>query len=482
MKQCRMKPERIIEIGALAVFLLFLQEWRIAGITVRTLFVYLYMVITGIGWLKNPQKRKWTSLDSLLGCFLVWNLLQFAAGLITGKGCEENNLLLIALLLLFFIESVKEETVDLRENFLKNGILLCAVPVFLGLFWHYFMDSRFDFNLRPLLGNEEAMASYLLLICILATVEYCRESEPIKRRFCTVLSLTGYFLLFMSRNIMGIVILGLFFPVFLFLQKPARRFFRDLSKMAFLYIFLLANMPLAENFILAEGTGKFYSLESGVYLELLLATATVFFLSWWDKLPEGNDRPLYDFRRLVGKLLVCVAVFLFLILAMGKRLEGMDAGLGMDALKRLASGMRTYCEQHNGLFLDVLQKYGVIGMVWLFGVMLAAAKRIGMQMRRERLTSVGMLVCILFFAQSLFFSFQPVTAPVSVLFLAECLYGRTKARGGSGRQENDDWEIRNLALELCGASEEYDMPEECGAATLAYREDSREEVDVYEGE
>ena len=404
-----------------AFFLLFLEEWQIAGISVRTLLIYLYTFIVGGFWIREKKTRKWNMLDSLLGFFLVWNLFYFAAELIRGTGSGARQLLMIALVLLFYFSSTEKE-----QAVSTNCMLVCATFGFMGLFWHFLVDKNYSFNLQSLLKNEEALASFLILTCVIATAEYCREEDQVQRQFYFVIALAGYFLLFASCNIMAIVITGLFFPLFLLVQEIDKTLVKRVMQMAFLYFFLLANMPLLTFYVPTDWAGKFYSLENGVYLELVVAVAAVVFLFWWDRFPTDEAWYLSCFRDGIKWITAGIFMLLFLLLVMGGRLGKMEGTTGVMLLGQLAASMRQYCSKHNGMFLDVLEQYGIPGGIWLSGVILAIVKRMRRQIRKKRISPMLLVLFILFSLQSVFMSLQPVTAPLYVLLAAQALYGGEK--------------------------------------------------------
>ena len=119
-------------------------------------------------------------------------------------------------------------------------------------------------------------------------------------------------------------------------------------------------------------------------------------------------------------------MLLFLILVMGGRLGKMEGKAGVMLLGQLAASMRQYCSKHNGMFLDVLEQYGIPGGIWLSGVILAIVKRMRWQIRKKRIPPMLLVLFILFSLQSVFMSLQPVTAPLYVLLAAQALYGGEK--------------------------------------------------------
>lgn len=419
-------------VWVLTILLLFLQDWQLAGISVRTWLIYLYTVLLGVIVLKEKKtgsaggkeirKRKWEPFDCLLGIFLVWNILQIVTDSLGTGRCEERNFFAVAVILLFFVISMEETPVS------ADGLLICSTLLFAGLFWRFFVDPSFTFNLRPLLQDEQALTAFLLLTGMIAAGKYCETEDKVKKHFYFMAALSGNFLLFVNGNIVGKALMGFFFPVLLLLHEPTKAFVKRVMEIAFTYFFLWANMPLVTRIFPKLLEEKPYSMEGGVFLELLMAVAGVFFFSYWEKLGE-EEKPLYAFQKAVGWILAAAGLLFFLLLSKGSRLDGIKGGYGGALLQQFSAELRNYCGAHNGTFFDVLEHYGIYGVIWLFGIVFTAGKRMQKQIRRKKVSPVLAALFAMYLPQSLFFSQSPVTVPVYAVLMAGAMYGDVRKKG-----------------------------------------------------
>lgn len=424
-----MKRKNIFGICAFAAFILILQDWSLSGISVRTWLVYLVTAVGGLLWIEkrkktkagSRKKRTWEKLDYLLGICLIWNILQIVTDCIKMASCKESNILNIILVILFFLASMEK-----FSPIYLDTILICAFAVFTGLLWHFMIDASYTFGIQLLIKDEQALASFLLLINMIATGEYCRTDDKVKQRFYFIMSLTGYFLLFINRNVIGIVLMGVCFIIFLLAYEPHREFVKRVMQMAFVYFFLLSNMSLLVNYTTLIKVKCPYSVENGVYLDLIIALAGVFFFTYWDKLPEDEDRPLYELQNVMKWVLAGVCIILFLLMAMGKRLDGMEGLKGISVLQQFSTELRKYITKHNGTFYDVIGKHGIVGGIWLICTALVAIRKIQRQMLRKMVHPQLTTIFIMYLIQSAFFSQQLVTAPIYTVLMAAALYGSSR--------------------------------------------------------
>lgn len=450
------KNKSRITICALAVFVLALPDWRLLGISFRTWLVYLYTLCIGLLWIcygKKPVRadgdkpiagkkkwslRKWNLLDSLLAVFLMGNVIQLVRDSLKGTVIDETNLLMIVLVMLFFLLSGDKDTskqiTQVPVIFQYTDVFLgCGFVVYMELLLHFLLNRRFVAPLALLLQKEQALLTFLLLMVTLAAESYYREADKGKSIFYMLLALAGYFLLFLQKSIMGILLGGIGFLVSALVHKPEREQIKKTSQLAFSYFFLLANMSLLQQFIPALKENGGYSMEDGIYLELLLAVACVVFFAWWEKQPE-EEKYLPQYKRWMWRIAVSVGFVLLSLLVSGSRLAGVT-GKGAEALYAVSTGLQAYCTANDSTFTAVLGKYGLPGVIWLLAVLFVLSRRVWERSRRGKLPPTFMTLCIMYLLQSFFFAGQAVTAPVYVVLSTEILYGECTRSGIPARQE-----------------------------------------------
>ncbi len=425
----------LFHMASLLILVNLMPGWRLAGVGARIWLVWLIVAAGGALLLVGGcrRSRKWTALDCMLGGCLVWNFLQIIGSAVKMEACEEGNISVMGLVILFFYASV----IEISCRVLMKALLVCAVPVYIRLLWYFLVNPSNAFNIMPLLEGE-ALPSFLLIIAVAAAEGYCsgwsREAKTEKRAgirdgFYMGMAFVSYFLLFLDGNMIGILLVGMSFPVSILLHRPEKEFVRRTMQMAFVCFFLLSNMSLLVNYTALVKVEVVYYLEDSVYLELLIALAGVLFFSWWDKLPEGEGVILHGLQKGTVWVLSGAGVCLFLLLAMGSRLEGMQDGMSMTLLHRFTDALREYCAGHNGSFYDALAAGGVVGGLWLICTCLLLAGRLMRQVRLKRAGSAAAMAVVLYLAQSLFFSQRAASAPIYVVLLASALCGREDGQG-----------------------------------------------------
>lgn len=421
-----MKRKNIFGICAFAAFILTLGEWGLGGISVRTWFIYLITAAAGMLYIngrkntkpRNRKIRTFAALDCLMGICLVWNIFRLVMDCVKASGIEESSVLNIALVILFFLatmESFQSEYIDV--------MLICAFAVFVNLLWHFMIDLSYTFDLALIIKNEQALASFLLLISTIATGKYCNEKDKVKQKFYFAVAIVGYFLSFINRNVIGIVLMGICFALFLIVYEPHKEFVKRVMQMAFIYFFLLSNMSLLTNYTGLIKVECSYGLENSVYMEMIIAVVGVFFFAYWDKLDGDEGRPLYELQMAVKWILGGAGILLFLIFAMGNRPDGMKEMTGITALRQFSAELRAYATGHNGTFYDVVGRCGIAGGIWFVCTALAIVNKLKKQIRLKKVDPLFIIVVVIYLMQSVFFSQSSITAPIYAVLMAAALYG-----------------------------------------------------------
>lgn len=417
-----MKKKSIFMTCILAVFMLAQLPWQLAGISVKTWLVWLAAVVGGLLWLygKRDGGIKRTILINLLAVALLGNILQILWEAASVSGCEESSLLTVALLMLFYLIYTQ---IGYRHAYVWI-VLLCGAVLYGGLLWNFMEDPSYTFGLRPLLADKQALVSLLLFVNVAAAEAYCREEEQVKRIFCLIMAAVGYFLLFAVRDIIGMAILAISFLVSVVVHKPEQKYIRRIMQMMFLYFFLLSNMSLLTNYTSLIKTEVSYSLEDSIYLDMAIAIAGSVFFAWWDRMPEREKLSGENFRLAMGWILAGCGILLVLFLLPGGCAE--EAGLCGSAalLSRIAEELRQAAQRPGGVFYDVLFQYGIAGAVWMASAVMIAGRRLRELYFQKNMDPEAIVLFLTCLIQSVFYSQQPVTAPIYIVFTAMALHGR----------------------------------------------------------
>lgn len=507
-----MKPKQTFLICILAVFMLAQPTWQVAGISVKTWLVWLAAAAGGILWLyeKKDSEIRRTPLIYMLGFALLWNVLQIIWGAVTMAGCEESSLLTVALLLFYLVYT----QIGYRPVYAYT-VLLCGAVLYGGLLWNFLADPSYTMNLQPLLDDKQALCSLLLLISAAAGEMYCREKDQTKRMFCLIMTASGYFLMFLVRDIIGMALLGISFPVSILAHKPERKYIQRIMQLLFLYFFMMSNMCLLTNFTSLIKTEVSYSLENSVYLDLAIAIAGSIFFTWWDRLPQDGSKtpekedlserenqwkreslsekvcgPYEQFRRVMGWILAGCGIVFVLLLLPGSRTTETDPHGSAALVGQISEELCRAAEGHRGAFLDAVEGYGIAGAIWLICMALLAAGRMAELIRQNNIEPETVVFFLLFLLQAVFYEQQPVSTPLYLLFAAMTLHGRSDKilakktveiknvgadRKGRKRRENNSgkqteeedleiWDMESFSPDGCNADASYVSHEDTGSA------------------
>ncbi|MBD5460252.1 MAG: hypothetical protein HDR26_04820 [Lachnospiraceae bacterium] len=496
-----MKQKRIFLICILAVFILIQPAWQIAGISVKTWLVWLAAAAGGILRLyeKKDSEIRRTPLVYMLGLALLWNVLQLIWGAVTMAGCEESSLLTVALLLLFYLVYTRTG----YKPVYAYTVLFSGTVLYGGLLWNFLADPSYTVNLQPLLDDKQALCSLLLLISAAAGELYCREKDQTKRIFCLIMAACGYFLLFLVRDIIGMALLGISFPISILAHKPERKYIQRIMQLLFLYFFMMSNMCLLTNYTSLIKTEVSYSLENSIYLDLIIAIAGSIFFAWWDRLPQdGGKAPerksssektngSYEkFRLIMGWILAGCGIAFVLLLLPGSHAAEADLQGGAALVSLLSEELCLAAERHRGAFGDAAEWYGIPGAIWLICIAVLAAGRMAELIRQKNTEPETVVFFVVFLLQAVFYGQQPVSTPVYLLFAAMALHGRperaraekivetknvgTDRKGrkrrehNSGKQTEEEdleiWDMESFFADGCDADGLYVSHEDTGSA------------------
>ena len=377
----------IFRICAVVLLSAVMPGWKLAGIEGRIWVVWLSAVLEGAAFLAEgggKLRRRWTALDCLAGGFFLWNVLRLVAEAAEG-GDSSDSLLGIALALLFFLISWKEQRSarsPVRESFLNGGL------------------SESDAPGRGF--SQEVPGIFLLCVALV------------------YLGLLRHFLVDSSYvfNLRPLLEEGALAPFLLLVNTGAMEGYcrEEGGKRLF-----CLGMALA-GWLLLFLDGNVIGILLGVCLNLALALAGVLFFSWWDRLPEGRGVLLHGFQKGLSWALAGTGLILFLLLIMGERLEGMGEGTGINLMGHFSAAASFY---------DGVEKFGLIGGVWVICIILAAVQQMGRRGRRHRSGDIfggDTLILAVCLAQAVFFSQQAAAAPLYAAAAARVLYFREPNR------------------------------------------------------
>lgn len=412
----------------LILFLLLFPDSRqgIGGISLRVWLVYLAAAAGGVLWIlgirRGEKYRKIEALDCLAGIFLVWNLFLVVIRSFSGKNLE-GALFAAALMGFYLLFSMQVSRFPVYRL-----MALCSVFPIVGLLWHFLLDENFTFGIGLLLQEEGGAVPLLLLLAMGSAAGYILGDAVLPSWIYLVIAAADFLTLFLTQNIPGVILgFGGLTLLLLYTGTAKERLIRGLH-LLLLYLLLLSNMPLLAVLWKKEFV---YSMEGGVYLELVTALACALFFFWWDKHADGPEPKWEEVVRTCGKLAAAAGALLFLMLLYAERLAAMEGAVAkLGAF--LGGGIRDWCRDHGGTFPNTLTGYGTAGVILLLAAIFLIAEKLRGSQRKEN----GWLcaVVILYIAQSFVFPQQRAAAPVFICLAAAAFYSGEHTGEDNGKR------------------------------------------------
>lgn len=242
---------------------------------------------------KERLKTDWPIFLYLLYTVFTFFRSFFVLQLAGTMNLEFYMLLLVTCLL--HLTMGKRETL---EHFWLDLITYAgAVAGFLLILFHFGVEGIG--NVFSLLRESSGtIASYLILLAILSVWKYCFHINRKEAITAGITAGISFLALLLNQNQASIWLMLLVFLVIPCIYRPRADLIKRTMQLFFAFVFLWCNMSLLGNYVDWIKIPLNYSLETSVYLELLLAIGGVAFFHFWDMIPEGKNLHLISMIRL----------------------------------------------------------------------------------------------------------------------------------------------------------------------------------------
>ncbi len=308
----------------------------------------------------------------------------------------------------------------IRFQPLYFDLLLYCGLLSAGIFlFPYFAGVETAGMAGSLFADSGAAASFFLLFCMVSAYQYCFCKDKMRSCFYLMVSAVGFLALLLNCNRISLWLMAAFFaavPVFL---RPTASLVKRDMQLFFLYAFLLCNMGLVTEYADVIQKQLPYSLENGVYLELLPVLAGLFFFHYWEKIPQGVDSDRLVMRRMRrGYRLIAIAA---VVLFAGMILSGEKWGLMADTMpdrmwKRLACALAAEARDGTGGFFTCFVNLGAASGVFAVIFCLFLFERMRRQFCFDRPVTAILSLISGFFLVQLFF-FAPSSGTLTLYFV-----------------------------------------------------------------
>lgn len=316
--------------------------------------------------------------------------------------------------------------------------LYTGLLVFGLLLYRYLCDISFGSIIFFIAEDESAIAAYAILICTIATVQYCQCRDKMRSIFYFGVSVTGFFVLFINHNLVSICMMLTVFIAIPVLFRPVARLVKRDMQLFFTYMFLLSNMSLLTNYMKLIQKELTFNIENSVYLDLLIAIGGIVFLLYWDRIPEGMDLEqlvLRKMRRGYLFFLKTMAIFFAAILLNGERWRELPDSMLLLPLKRFAVALWEEVGRGESVFFLSFEKQGVMGgfLLLVFSSLIIARLRKNYHIDKP-LTITLILISGLFLLQLLFWKPAINSLPIYFMILIFAAFYQEKRKEVSVRK------------------------------------------------
>lgn len=409
----------------LAMSMLLTKDVKAADFPIYSLL----LLLTAFGWMAAEiflhtgikqnfwRMRYWTDLMALLA--VLYEIASIVGKLFQDpdKGGIDfsGNAEVLAFIALYFLIS---SGITFRQNYfdliLYSGLLF---SVFF-LYPHMTGVPLTEYG-SLILKDAGATASCFLLVCMISVYQYCTCKDRMRSGFYLAISVIGFLVLFLNRNVISFWLMTAYFVAIPILLRPTAQLVKRDMQMFFLFGFMLSNMSLLTEYTPLFVTEVSYSLEHSVYLDLLLAIGGVFFFHYWEKIPEGIDLERLVMRKMrrVYKTLLVVIVILFTGIVTGAdRWAALGEKVSEEAWKGFALPLVGAVRQSESGFYSCFRDIGILAglFVVVFLVLLMGRLRQNYGMDKP-LTGILILITAVFAVQLLFF--KPAANTLTVYFV-----------------------------------------------------------------
>lgn len=363
--------------------------------------------------------RKYPTDVKIIGALFLLGFITFISNTFFSELDNRiNNWCILVFLFCFiyvYVYKNKEKLLGLMDGVIYAGIIILGIMLFAyagnenGIEW-----------IANLISDKAVVASWALLVSIAGVMSYCICEDKVKSWFYLLATTMSFLILCINHYCISFwVLLIVFFLIPILLRPMAELIKRDMQ-MLFLFLFLLSNLSLVTNYTEFLLVDVELSLESGVYLEMLIAVGAIVFFHFWDKLPDDADltkTSMLKLQRVFAHALgLVVLTFVGIIFGGNSWYEMPDTMMGKLIKSAAIPVLREVEQSRSGLSL--MMEYGGIVGTFLLLVLFyrILAKMMGNQHMDKPVTTSCVVIGVIFLVQLLLFMPSINAVPVYYMF------------------------------------------------------------------
>lgn len=431
------KTERILELYIIMIFAfypLYLFKTEIQNTPVKAILFLVFTFITAVTFIiltfkgKIKLRQKLYSLDKWLLAISFLTIIILFYKIINNSYSIQTSYQVEIFILTIIISYFLISYINKIYTYYLDVLLVSALFIYCAVLYQYIGNTGFYKPIELLMGDSQNLTSYLTLIVTISILLYCTSIERKKSLFYFLMSAIGFCILFINDNLISVCIIALLFLLIPIIFVPTAELIKRNMQLFYLFFILNGLVIFIINYTGLIKKELTLDMINSIYVNFFLVVIIICYQKYWQRIPKNIDLNKSIMRRLQKKfifLLKAVGIFSLVIITIGNNLPKYSSHLGINIFKDFVEKLQFYYYASNGTFFDVLTMYGLIGIFLLIIVCLYMISGLKLNYNKQNQFSVIFLViAIVFFVQSIFFSQQLITAPLYVILLTFGIAGK----------------------------------------------------------
>lgn len=363
-------------------------------------------------------------IDICILAVLLLSIARILMQIVQNRGNYEVYFMVSVCVLAYFIFSAEGETDDFAYTRLHDWFLSACGVIYAVLLLRFLAFPQLSEPIGLLTDDVTALRAFLVLSITVSVLQYCSNRNTKKDRLYLPIAVAGFFLLFIQKDLIGILLISILFLMIPLVFLPTAGLIRRDLIMVFLFFFLLSNMPLITNYSNLLKMELHYDLKVSIYLDFFLAIAGVFIFSYWERVPKDMplDRIVMKWLQKVFSFLLRVGGILLAAIWCLDSLEGIKDGFGIAMLTSFSQALKEAVSAADGTFGQALREYGIPGLILTVVTFAAILSRLKKRYDHSVESAMLTTVAVMFLVQSFFYKQQVVTTPVYAVLLTFALF------------------------------------------------------------
>lgn len=402
----------VIAMAIIYIYLLVKKRTVYRTYFCRLDILMLFLVILNLCMLVS--KRSWTS--SNWGTYLCWAVTAILYFIVSG---EQN---ISALCLIHYLKIYS----------FSSGIIYLFLLAFM------FGGYKISGIVGIIITNEIVGITFLILSITVNVLLYCSSLK--KDRFYLILAAIGYYILFLYKDMVSILIIALLLLLVPVIFRTTAEIVKRVLHLWFIYLFILSNMFILNNYSKMVNIKVQYDPSGSIYLDLLFVLTGIVVFVYWERIPKGieSNRIVLNYvRRIYLSVLKFCGIVLMAFVFTGSQQQLLIQDTN-KSLWLLLINLRTEIQQADGVFENTLKDYGIIGTILIIMIFANIIGRLRKQYDKDNETALLTMIAIIFMVQAFFYKQEIMTAPLYAVMIGYTVYYKADQKYELKQEANGD--------------------------------------------